>query len=104
MSWDPKDEFISTASSDRICRIFNKTGKHLKSRIAKGLLPVPENHPLFGKQVKYFHDDTFKSYFRRLEFSPDGSLLVVPAGCVETEECKKALNATFIFTLDDLKK
>lgn len=104
VSWDPKNEFISTASSDRICRVFDCTGKHLKCRTGKGTLPVPEDHPLFGKQVKYFHDDTFKSYFRRLKFSPDGSVLVVPAGCVETDDCKKALNATFVFTLDDLKQ
>lgn len=104
VSWDPKNEYISTASSDRICRVFTQTGKHLKSRMGRGVLPVPEDHALFGKQVKYFHDDTFKSYFRRLQFSPDGNLLIVPAGCVETDDCKKALNAAFVFTLDDLRE
>lgn len=104
VAWDPKNEFIATASSDRVCRIFDQTGKHIRVRLYKGQLPVSEGHSLHSKEVKYFHDDTFKSYFRRLQFSPDGNLLVIPAGCVETEDCKKALNTTYIFTLDSLKE
>lgn len=104
MTWDPKNEFIATASSDRVCRIFSQTGKHIRARIYKGQLPVSEGNNLFSKEVKYFHDDTFKSYFRRLQFSPDGNLLVVPAGCVETEDSKKAFSATYIFTLDSFKE
>lgn len=68
-----------------------------------GRLPVSTEHDLFEKDVKYFHDDTFKSYFRRLQFSPDGNLLVVPAGCAETADIKKALNATYVFAIDNLK-
>ena len=35
------------------------------------------------KSVRIFHDDTMKSFFRRLAFSPDGQILVVPAGCFD---------------------
>lgn len=103
-AWDPQGQLIATLSSDRVCRIFNATGKKLQARIVKGKLPVSESHHLFDKEVKYFHDDTFKSYFRRLCFSPDGNMLITPSGCVETEDCKKAFYATYIFTLNSLSE
>ncbi|KRT80960.1 translation initiation factor eIF2A, partial [Oryctes borbonicus] len=102
VSWDPKGEFLATLSSDRMCRIFEGNGKHIRARINKGTLPVPESHSLFQKEVKYFHDDTFKSYFRRITFTPDGNLIIAPAGCIETEDTKKALCGTYLFTLDCL--
>lgn len=104
VAWDPKDQLIATISTDRICRIFNTNGKQIKVRIHKGHLPVPPDHYLHNKDVKYFHDDTFKSFFRRLQFSPDGSLLVVPSGHIETDDCKKTLNATLVFTLDNFNE
>lgn len=54
------------------------------------------------KAKRMFHDDTLKSFFRRLTFSPDGQLLVVPAGCLETSE--KAVNTTYVFTKASLGK
>lgn len=104
VAWDPKGDYIATLSSDRLCRIFDAAGKHVKGRISKGMVPVNESHKLYNREVKYFHDDTFKSYFRRLTFTPDGNLLITPAGCVETEDCKKALNCTYLFTLDNFRQ
>ncbi|KAJ8940799.1 hypothetical protein NQ318_007885, partial [Aromia moschata] len=101
VAWDPKDQVIATISTDRVCRIFDTSGKHVKARISKGQLPVSSTHYLYEKNVKYFHDDTFKSFFRRLQFSPDGSLLIVPSGHMESEDCKKILNGTLVFTLDN---
>nr|CAH7753903.1 unnamed protein product [Callosobruchus chinensis] len=104
VSWDPKNQYLSSISTDRVCRLFDISGKHVKARIQKGMVPVPANHFLSGKEVRYFHDDTFKSFFRRLEFSPDGSLLVVPSGRMEAEDCKKVLCATLMFTMDNYTK
>lgn len=101
VSWDPKSQYLATISTDRICRIFESTGKQVKARIQKGLLPVTEDHYLYNKEVKYFHDDTFKSFFRRLDFSPDGSLLAVPSGHVEIDDCKKILNCTLLFATEN---
>ncbi|KAJ1563145.1 Chromatin assembly factor 1 subunit B [Cladochytrium tenue] len=33
--------------------------------------------------VRLFHDETLPSFFRRLAFSPDGSILAAPAGLIE---------------------
>ncbi|CAH1154758.1 unnamed protein product [Phaedon cochleariae] len=104
VAWDPKGQFLATISTDRICRLFDVSGKHVRARIHKGKLPLPSDHFLFEKESKYFHDDTFKSFFRRLEFSPDGSLLVVPSGHIQAEDCKKILNATLVFTLDNFNE
>lgn len=101
VAWDPKNQIVSSISTDRICRIFDISGKHVKARISKGKLPVSQEHFLYEKEVKYFHDDTFKSFFRRLQFTPDGSLLLVPSGHMEAEDCKRVLNATLMFTLDN---
>ncbi|CAG9861270.1 unnamed protein product [Phyllotreta striolata] len=102
VAWDPKDQLLATISTDRICRIFDKSGKQVKKRIYKGFVPVPDEHFLHEKECKYFHDDTFKSFFRRLQFTPDGSLLIVPSGHLQADNCKNYLNCTLLFTLDNL--
>ncbi|XP_076257991.1 chromatin assembly factor 1, p105 subunit [Rhynchophorus ferrugineus] len=102
VAWDPKNQIIATVSTDRICRIFDQSGKHVKARVFKGkITSVPDDHFLKDKEVKFFYDDTFKSFFRRLSFTPDGSLLIVPSGHIEVNDCKYFLNATLIFTLDN---
>ncbi|XP_065156568.1 uncharacterized protein Caf1-105 [Atheta coriaria] len=104
VAWDSKSNYITTLCSDRVCRVFDKDGRRLRARISRGKLPVDEDNEFYEKDVKYFHDDTFKTYFRRLNFTPDGSLLLVPSGAVETEEKKNAFFGTFAFTLDALNE
>lgn len=59
------------------------------------------------KQFRLFHDDTLGTFFRRLSFSPDGELLVVPAGHLCPRELRKKQqvpNATFVFSTRQLKQ
>ena len=64
------------------------------------------------KSYKLFHDDTLKTFCRRLTFSPDGLLLFTPCGNLEmsTEEDEntlkreKKLNTTFAFSRNQLSK
>lgn len=104
VSWNPQGQYIATLSSDRICRIFNETGKNVKCRTSKGCLNVPENHPLHSQILRYYHDDTLKSYFRRLSFSPDGNLLITPAGCLEFGQGNKPLYNTYIYTINSFSQ
>lgn len=60
-----------------------------------------ENKDTKPKSFRMFHDDTMRSFFRRLTFSPDGELLIVPAGLVEAEP---VTNSTFVFTRNCLNK
>lgn len=41
--------------------------------------------PKAPKNFKLFHDETWKSFFRRLAFSPDGNFLVVPSGVLPAQ-------------------
>ena len=56
------------------------------------------------KSVRLFHDDTFQSFYRRLAFSPDGELLVVPSGVIEADGETEARPCTYVFTRLDLTK
>ena len=59
------------------------------------------------KFYKLFHDDTLKTFCRRLNFSPDGLILFAPCGLLELNETttdendpikkEKKINATYAF-------
>ena len=57
-----------------------------------------------NKDLRLFHDETFKGFFRRLSWSPDGELLVAPSGVVETPESNKVQHCSWVFTSVDLVK
>jgi chromatin assembly factor 1 subunit B len=54
-----------------------KAAKHLN--LNNHSLTAEENE-VFKKNFKMYHDETLLSFFRRPSFSPDGSLLLTPAG------------------------
>ncbi|CAD5113360.1 DgyrCDS2532 [Dimorphilus gyrociliatus] len=87
VSFDPKGVYIATHCADRVCRIYNVQSKSCQYRIVKWTYKE--------KLRKMFYDDTMKSFFRRLSFSPDGNLLVVPSGYVECDE-NDNVNTTFV--------
>ncbi|XP_031617836.1 chromatin assembly factor 1 subunit B [Contarinia nasturtii] len=83
VTWDPKDKSVATIASDRMLRTFDpKTGK-VQRRINKATYPVSETSPLYNKKIRLFHDDTLATFYRRLCYSPDGNLLIVPSGCTD---------------------
>ena len=99
----------------RCCRIFSIQTKNCLHTISKMVLPssnssVPVNNGVTEKekekpkQTRIFHDDTMRSFFRRLSFSPDGQLLIVPAGCIEKGSSTDLINTTFIFTRANISK
>ncbi|RUS85970.1 hypothetical protein EGW08_006240 [Elysia chlorotica] len=107
VAFDPLGNFVATLSADRSLRIYNTSSKLCVNNVSK--LSVPSSTPaLIGivdqansqpegktKAFRIFHDDSLRSFFRRLEFSPDGQLLFTPAGCMEVTE--KFVSASFIF-------
>ncbi|KPJ05522.1 Chromatin assembly factor 1 subunit B [Papilio xuthus] len=106
VSWDPKGQFIASASSDRTFRTFDIATKKVISKSSKAVLPFPKDHALYDTKVRLYHDDTLQTYYRRLEFSPDGLFVAVPAGRIEPEQGKmdfKPINAVYIYTRYSLK-
>ncbi|KZT43279.1 WD40 repeat-like protein [Sistotremastrum suecicum HHB10207 ss-3] len=62
----------------------------LSSRYARSPSPMPPlpairppSSPALWAQVKMYGDENFTNFFRRLTFSPDGGLLMTPAGQFE---------------------
>ncbi|XP_065369574.1 chromatin assembly factor 1 subunit B [Calliphora vicina] len=98
VAWDPKNQYIATLSTDRYLRIFDIQSKKVLYRVSKGTLPVPEDNNLHGKRMRLFHDDTLQTFFRRLCFTPDGKLLLTPAGVTDYEGCTRPLNTTYAFS------
>ena len=100
-----KHTHILRASMARSCRIYNLSTKHCIHNVSK-IVPrhaaanAPEGTK--PKAVRLFHDDTLRSFFRRLAFSPDGQLLITPAGLMESGE--KQISATFIFARGSFKE
>ncbi|KAI8422856.1 hypothetical protein MSG28_006598 [Choristoneura fumiferana] len=105
VAWDPKGQLIASASTDRVFRTFDISSKKVTSRSSKAILPFPASHPLHNVSVRLYHDDTLQTYYRRLQFSPDGMLIAVPAGRIEpeTKVDVKPMNAVYIYTRYSLK-
>lgn len=60
--------------------------------------------PIKEKEVRLFHDETFKGFFRRLSWSNDGEILVVPSGVIETDGDAKVTHCSWVFSRVDLVK
>lgn len=105
VAWDPLNKFIATLSTDRFMRVFDVQTKKIVQRTNKSTLPVSSSSHLFQKSIRLFHDDTLQTFFRRLCFSPDGTLIVVPSGIAEVEgSSAKAINTTYVYTRYSLKE
>ncbi|XP_042317041.1 chromatin assembly factor 1 subunit B [Sceloporus undulatus] len=100
VTWDPVGQYIATLSCDRVLRVYNTQTK----RVAFNVTKMPSGGGTEGevKSYRMFHDDSMKSFFRRLTFTPDGSLLLAPAGCVESGE--NVTNTTYVFSRTNLKR
>ncbi|XP_009998717.1 PREDICTED: chromatin assembly factor 1 subunit B [Chaetura pelagica] len=100
ITWDPLGQYIATLSCDRVLRVYNTQTK----RVAFNVTKMPSGSGAEGEARSYrmFHDDSMKSFFRRLSFTPEGSYLLTPAGCVESGE--NVTNTTYVFSRNNLKR
>ncbi|KAI8365221.1 WD40-repeat-containing domain protein [Radiomyces spectabilis] len=105
VAWDPEGQFVATQSSDRSLAIYRYKQKpnahpqfttcqrrHLKldkSKIHTNKASVNEMAAESNNSaaIRLYHDENLVSFFRRLAFSPDGAMLITPAGlCKNTTE------------------
>ncbi|XP_057708567.1 chromatin assembly factor 1 subunit B [Corythoichthys intestinalis] len=100
VTWDPLGQYVATLSCDRVMRVYSTHSKKKAFCVSK----MSSGSPVDGevKQHRMFHDDSMRSFFRRLSFTPDGSFLLAPAGCVEVGET--IINTTYIFSRKGLKR
>ncbi|KAG5318395.1 CAF1B factor, partial [Pseudoatta argentina] len=104
VSWDPCNQYVCTISTDRYCRLISIATKKVVQRVYKSKIPTPSGSSLQGKLVRLFYDDTFKSFFRRLTFSIDGSLIFVPSGIIEEETTETISNAVIVFSRKNIRE
>ncbi|KAM4559254.1 chromatin assembly factor 1 subunit B isoform 1-T2 [Odontesthes bonariensis] len=100
VAWDPLGQYVATLSCDRVMRVYSPHTRKKAfciSKMSSG--PLAEGEI---KQYRMFHDDSMRSFFRRLSFTPDGTFLLAPAGCVEVGE--NITNTTYVFSRKSLKR
>lgn len=88
VSWDPLEQYVATQSSDRSMAIY-KYRKAPNGKLTFGACSRKFTRMDKGKisddtnttgSFRLYHDENLVSFFRRLSFSPDGGLLITPAG------------------------
>ncbi|KAK9907533.1 hypothetical protein WJX75_005474 [Coccomyxa subellipsoidea] len=115
VAWDPARTYVVSQSADRTCRVYGprvaalgKKGKQgvqsslalakdllCQSIISKRQLPCGTNEGKPNK-VAMFHDENM-SFFRRLAWSPEGSMLVFPAGIHKTSPDDEGIDAAYVY-------
>lgn len=100
VTWDPLGQYVATLSCDRVLRVYSMQKKRVAFNVSKMLSGIGAEGE--ARSYRMFHDDSMKSFFRRLSFTPDGSLLLTPAGCVESGE--NVMNTTYVFSRKNLKR
>ena len=100
-------------NSFRTLRIYNTKNYKNKSKTHKAALPVEVENKVENpssqtcieeRNVRLFHDDTFQSFYRRLDFSPDGELLVIPSGVLEIDGETSIKSCTYVFSRENFLK
>lgn len=105
VAWDPLNRVIATQSSDRSCIVqqldcLKQNGKTTKfeggnTETHRGITSPPVSGQK-SKTERLFVDENKCTFFRRLCFTPDGSLLLAPAGRF-TDSKKEEHNTLYIF-------
>lgn len=100
---DKKDAKQPIAKDDVDTTETDEVKKETEEETAKTESDAPKQD-CETKQGRLFHDDTFKGFSRRLAWSNDGELVVVPSGVVEIDGEAKVTHCTYVFTRLDLTK
>lgn len=103
VAWDPLGAFLATQLADRSVHIHALTtlqpfSHKVVQKVNRADIPVQRNgsldeSPAF-RLAQLYHSETLQSFFRRLTFSPDGSLLVTPLGIYRESENRTSTAAT----------
>lgn len=59
---------------------------------------------MHGRSMRLYHDGTLQTFFRRLCFTPDGKLLLTPAGVTDYDGVLKPTNTSYGYSRYDLGK
>jgi chromatin assembly factor 1 subunit B len=80
VAWDPLNRFLCSQSSDRALHVYHiDTLKQPK--LLHKMVKLQDN-----VKTKLYQDEELNSFFRRLSFAPDGSVLITTAGISPDQE------------------
>jgi len=117
VAWDPLGAFLATQSSDRTAKVWRLATKFNGTvtltpfgKFARAPVSLYEGHQqhqvgLAGEAERMqsmFFDETMVTFFRRLAFSPDGSLLFLPAGLVPQSGEARSRHSFYLATRGQL--
>ncbi|CAI5462769.1 unnamed protein product, partial [Closterium sp. Yama58-4] len=115
VAWDPLSRFLVTCSGDRTCRVYSLPSPPPTAAAGAAAAGggsgggVGENGakadgPSKAVRVHLFHDENMPSFFRRLAWSPDGAMLLIPAGVWKASPSAQPTNTCYVFSRSDLTK
>lgn len=87
VSWDPKDELLVSQSSDQRVLIYSVAESETECKISGPVGRMEKENNVS------FHPESFPSFFRRLRFSPDGAVLIVPAARFHAPDASNTSNS-----------
>ncbi|KAG4301518.1 hypothetical protein PCK1_002231 [Pneumocystis canis] len=101
VAWDPLNAYLATTGSDRTVQIYRvDTTTRLEITPYASSARIEQPNALGS-----YHNETLLSFFRRLSFTPDGSLLLVPAGQYRrVDQREETLHTVYIYTRAGLNR
>lgn len=101
VTFDPQDQYFAAISSDRTLRVYDYKEKKLSFKARRSVVEYQDN----AKYKAMFHDDTLKSFCRRIEYSPCGQYILAPSGIIQSATSDTSpLNACFLYKRTCLNK
>lgn len=101
VAWDPLNTYLATTGSDRTVQIYRIDTTSKFSVTLHASLSRIEYPTALGM----YHNEALLSFFRRLNFTPDGSLLLVPAGQYQSSnEPEETLHTVYIYSRAGLNR
>lgn len=107
VAYDPMGDFAVTLSGDRSMRVYSLKSNRVIHNVCKMIYPsntennetkTEECEVSSTKTQRMFHDETVVR--RRLTFTPDGSLLIVPSGTLNRKQASQVeqINTAYVFS------
>lgn len=101
---DPLGKYFVAQSCDRTLRIFKKNKQKKAAFFIKACISKASfqsslnelNEPV--DQKLFLHESSIENFFRRLDWSPDGNMFIVPGGEYHDSESSKSVFCAYVFT------